>query len=950
MRLAPVRGGAAARSSVTMSDELLSHVAAVLAPFSESDASPAASPPGAPAADVPTSFAADARALNTRARAMPRSIQVVPVSVPDTFGRDRLVTFDIAPTGGATIVPPLQGRLATGGAGPRVLMVAVSVPAAALAGPRTVGQVRFTQGDLTIPVPLDLDVARVPGATFRLAQQLFGARPGERLVIHYLLTNSGNGPDTFDVTVVVPPQWRADQAPRRYALDAGATVSGDVSVTVPSASVSGIYHVTLHASADGHALATGDAVIELLETPGGKALGPRLVAGVVSVLEDSGRANPVFGLELQGPVTDQVQAFGRLVQASEPGEVDPRGLARVGYFVGAPFLTLSAPNWTATGGSTGRSFSDITGVSAYGRGLSVGWNNPQLSASGLAATPTSVAPGGDGGHLLGVRLADQILPGGGQVNATLTDFDDPQLAPRRLQAVGVGAVSPVFSGMTLSGEVAQRDYDAGSGIGWLTELKRQTREDYGSLRIEHAPGGSTAFAYARDAVSAVASRMVGPRAAIGAAYWSSDDDTPTFSSLHTVGWSITPRYDLSDRSALTLEARSNSFDAQSAAGLIGNAETTVRLGLSDQRGTLFLSGSASVGTTTQTLGFPGTPTVATTAGRQSVSASAGMATGRGTVELSAGYDHSGAGIGLLTNAIVLGLRASGVPLGRGLHSPILNGELDYYSWLGDRAAVTVARVGIVAPLPGDLSLTVDIERNPFLTGLDGGARIIPVVKIERAMHLPLGSLQPTAKGEVFEDRNGNGVRDPGEPAIAGAVVRRGSETFVTDQSGKFRFYDKGDTPVHLDETSLPFGMIANTAAPAERQPAKDVKIGVIPTADVDVNLVPTADSSGRIPQGDFTGVQVQATDTSGAAWSAWADKKGHAHFSALPPGHYHLQFDFGALREPVHLHEPVPDFVVEPGHAVAPITVPVYPRPVRLFDGGHGGRGLSSHLGTSVTP
>jgi len=874
--------------------------------------------------------------LGARASALPRTIQVFVVPVPPVFRAGEPVAYTITPMGGATIIPPLEASVA--GLGPRTIMVAASVPAGALAGERTIAHVRFAQGNLSLIVPLDLDVSQVEGAVLRLAQQLFGVRLGERVVIHYFVTNSGNGVDTLDVTVVPPPDWRAPDAPRRYVLGPGQSASGEATVTVPQASVSGVFRVTLTASSKGRPVASADAVLQLLESPGGKALGPTLVAGMASVLADSGRAIPVIGLELRGPVTPEVQAFGRLVQAADPGAVDPRGLSRVGYFVGAPFLTLAAPQWQVTGGATGRSFSDVTGVSAYGHGASFNWSDAQWTVEGLAAAPAGVAPGAVGGHLLGVRVAGHLQPGG-EVTATLTDLNDPQLVPRRLQALGLGAVSPPFSGVTVSGEVADRQFGSGGGLGWRTELKRKGRDDFGQLTLVHAPGGSMAFAHARDELSAVASRGFGRRLSVGAGYWTSDDASSVFSRLHTFGWSLAPRFDLDSHTSLALEARSNSFEAASAAGLLGNGETVVRLGMTGQRGTAFFSGGVAVGSASQTAGVPGGATIVTSAGRRSLAAGGGVATGRGTLELSGSFEHNGAGIGLLTDAYVLGARATRVFLTRGPGSPELSAQVQRYGWFGARPSVTVARFGLTAPLPGALALTLDVEHNPFLSGLVGGTRWIPVIKIERAMHLPLGGLQPVARGEVFEDRNANGVRDAGEPAVLGAVVRRGSETIVTDRSGRFRFYDRAAAPVRLDETSLPFGTIPNTSASPERQPPKAIEIGLIPTADADVQLVAAADSNGRTAQVEFTGVQLRAVDTAGNVWMARADSAGRAHFSALPPGRYQLEIDLSGLREPVRLRDRVPGFLVEPGRAVPLLTVPVYPRPIRLFD--PSGRGMA---------
>jgi alpha-galactosidase-like protein len=877
-------------------------------------------------------------------RAAPRTIQVFMVPVPLQLRSDRPVAFVVVPTGDATILPPLQGMLPAGGGPVRSVTVVASVPAGARAGARRIAEVRFSQqGADAAAVPLELEVSQVRGAALRLTQQLFGARPGERVVMHFLLTNTGNAPDTLDLTVALPADWSPNVEPKRYVLARGQTASGDVIVSVPNRALSGAFRVRLSAFSGRSDVADADAVIELFQAPGGRAtLGPRLVAGVATVLAPGEPAAPVFGFELSGPLTDHLQAFGRLIQPTNGGSADQRDLPRVGYFVGAPFLTLVAPTWQFTGGATGHSFSDVTGTSAYGRGASFSWSDSQATLAALAAVPAPVGEGTGSGHLLGLRVGTALGRPGGQLSATVTDLEDPQFGGRRLQAVGVGAVSPPFAGVTVSGELAERRFSAGEGLGWMTDLTRQTRQDFGELRFIHAPGGSTAFARARDEFSAVGSRGFGGRLTVGAGVWSSDDDNTTFSRLHTSGWSLAPRFDLTAHTSLELEARASGFEAQSAAGLLGNGETVVRLGVTTQRGAMYLSGSGSVGSASQKASLPGGPLIETSAGRQSVRAVGGVAAERGTVELSGSFEHNGAGVGFLPLQYVVGVRLTRVALSSAPGTPLLSVGVQRYGWFGDRPDVTVARVGVEALLPGDLALTVDAERNPFLTSLTGGARWIPVVKLERGVRVPVGALEPAAKGIVYQDLNGNGVRDRGEPPVAGAVVRRGSETVITDRSGRFRFYERTEAPVRLDETSLPFGLIANPARPAERQPLQQVEIGLIPTTAVDVQLVPTADSTGRLPRVDLTGVGVQAVDTAGNVWTARADSGGRARFYALPPGHYRLQADFSGLREPVRLQGPAPSFIVAPGRAVPLLTIPVYPRPIRIFDPGNRGSSARS--------
>ncbi|MFQ3669013.1 MAG: calcineurin-like phosphoesterase C-terminal domain-containing protein [Fimbriimonadaceae bacterium] len=70
-----------------------------------------------------------------------------------------------------------------------------------------------------------------------------------------------------------------------------------------------------------------------------------------------------------------------------------------------------------------------------------------------------------------------------------------------------------------------------------------------------------------------------------------------------------------------------------------------------------------------------------------------------------------------------------------------------------------------------------------------------------------------AEGVVFNDRNGNGVRDPGEPGIAGVCVSNGREVVRTDADGRWRLPIDNDTilfvikpsgwAVPVDENQLP---------------------------------------------------------------------------------------------------------------------------------------------------
>ena len=52
--------------------------------------------------------------------------------------------------------------------------------------------------------------------------------------------------------------------------------------------------------------------------------------------------------------------------------------------------------------------------------------------------------------------------------------------------------------------------------------------------------------------------------------------------------------------------------------------------------------------------------------------------------------------------------------------------------------------------------------------------------------LALPAAADTARGYVFEDLDRNGVRDPGEPGIAGVRVSNGRDVVETDRDGAWR--------------------------------------------------------------------------------------------------------------------------------------------------------------------
>ena len=183
---------------------------------------------------------------------------------------------------------------------------------------------------------------------------------------------------------------------------------------------------------------------------------------------------------------------------------------------------------------------------------------------------------------------------------------------------------------------------------------------------------------------------------------------------------------------------------------------------------------------------------------------------------------------------------------------------------------------------------------------------------------------PGTSGYVYEDLNGNQRRDHGEPGVPGAIVRRGSETTVSDPSGKYRVSGDPTKAVTIDEASLPDGWTPSAAARG------DLSVTLSTSAEVELIVAPRSGISAV--QVDLSKAHVIARDGAGREWGARMTGPTTATFEALPVGTYKLEFDLSELSEPLVPRAPVPLLVVS-GKESQSIAVTLDPRPIRLWKG-----------------
>jgi hypothetical protein len=181
---------------------------------------------------------------------------------------------------------------------------------------------------------------------------------------------------------------------------------------------------------------------------------------------------------------------------------------------------------------------------------------------------------------------------------------------------------------------------------------------------------------------------------------------------------------------------------------------------------------------------------------------------------------------------------------------------------------------------------------------------------------------PGTTGYVYQDMNGNHRRDRGEAGVAGAIVRRGSETSIADENGKYRVGGNGAQPVVVDEASLPDGWTGSGPSRG------DLAVSLSRSAQVELVVAPRSGISAV--EVDLTKALVIARDAAGREWSARMTGPSTATFDALPVGVYTLDFDLTQLGEPLAPRGEVPPLVVD-GKESRSLTITLDPRPIRMW-------------------
>jgi alpha-galactosidase-like protein len=891
---------------------------------------PASSQPGSASARIAADNAYSSSAVTTTgasvtASGAPRSYQVISIPVPEALSQARHIEIVVTPRGDFQILGS-RTRSIDVNPGRARIAVTVGVPAAAVAGKTIAAEVRFyATGSPILVVPVEIDVTLVRKIILRPAAGALNAQAGNDVILPFDIANAGNAVERVSTDVELPSGWASRDAHQSsLELAPGETIKRRLRLKVPPLSATGSSFVRVSLRSGQDTVASEMMTVEVFNSSSiGRQAGPLITSSVAQATDENGRASRLVSLSATGALYDSVRVDARFSEGTAFGGAASNAFAHLGAYQSSASVTLSAPSGQLSVGNTGTSFSDLTGLYPYGQGALLHLQHPDWSVLALGALSMASVGMTERKPMVGVRAERQF--GVAQLSGSVSHLADAGLSPRRLDAAGIGAALPAPFGSTFKAEVAQRRFDSGDGLGWSSQLVRQRPESNEELRITHAPGGGDAFARATNELVANLSERVSSRSAVSVSAWRTSDVTSVFTGLKSNGYSLRPQYTLFGRTTMALEGRSYVFDATSrptasgGGGGFGNREQQLGASLSTYLRQYYLNSSAYLGNVTRTVSPTGLPTVIDRTPRNYWTTNAGWSGVGGIIELQMRIEQTRDRGGFVNQQSLFGVRGEQVVL-PWLGGVRAEGELQRVNGFGDERSAIV-RAGFAIPLMNAFAIQIDAERNSIFRATSGRVPWVFGVRLEHALTVPM-LRTPGTSGYVYQDLNGNQRRDPNEPGVPAAIVRRGAETAVADASGKYRVGGDIHQPISVDEASLPDGWSANGTG------QNDLSVTLSTSAEIELVVAPR--SGIAAVQVDLSKAHVIARDSAGREWGAVMTGPTTATFQSLPVGSYRLDFDLSELSEPLVPRGPLPVLNVT-GKESKSITITLDPRPIRMW-------------------
>jgi hypothetical protein len=856
----------------------------------------------------------------------PRSYQVVSIPVPEMFANAPEIDVEITARGQFVVLGSGVRKLGEPRTRKSRLTITIGIPASSLAGKLIAAEARFSAASVgTLVVPVEMEVALVRDLVIRTGAAPLTGHAGTDIVVPFEIVNRGNAKETVHAELDLPSGWPTrGQKSSAIVIEPGASIKRRARVAIPALSSTGSSFVRVDLREGSAILGSSTIRIEVSNAASiGRDAGPRFVSAISHTSDELGRPSRLATFHANGALFDSVRVDARMSHGSQLGGAASNALSRLGTFPTPPSLVLSSSQGQLSVGNTGTSFSDLTGLYPYGQGALLHLEKPTWGFTALGARSIATLGSGKAQPMFGVSA--NRLVGEFRASASISHLSDGAASPRKLDAVGVGGSAPSLFGSTLNAEVAHRRFLSGSGFGWSAGMIRSQPESDQQLMFTHAPGGSDAFARATDEVILRLMERFTPRASVSGSAWRTSDETAVFSNLNSNGFSLRPQYEVLRNTTLSLELRSYLFDATtrqgstSAGGAFGNREQQFGIGLSTSLRQFYVFSSAYLGTVTRTVTPMGQQTLTDRTPRNYWATNAGWSGVGGKIEIQTRIEQTRDAAGFVNQQNLYGIRAEQVVL-PALGGVQAEGEVQRVNGFGDEHS-TIMRAGFAVPLVQGFAFKINVERNSIFRSITGRAPWIFAARFEHTLALPMVR-KPGVSGYVFQDLNGNLQRDRDELGVPGAIVRRGAESAVADNGGKFRVGGDPGQPIVLDEASLPEGWIATGA--------RDGNLAISLSASAEIHLVVASRPGIAEAELDLGKARVIARDSAGREWSARMNGSATAVFDALPVGTYTLVFDLSELSEPLVPRSPLPILVIN-SREPRSVTVTLDPRPIRMW-------------------
>lgn len=831
---------------------------------------------------------------------------VTVVAAADAVPGDTL-RYTLEAAGGVRVFGAREGTVLARDAGAVRIPFTLGLPAHATAGSFVVGtvEIRGPRGEVWTQ-DLAVDVIARRDASFWVGADTLMASASDVIELGYRLWNRGNATDTFAIRVEAPPGWEDHVLPARVAVTPGDSAAGTIRLVPPATGQGGGEH-TIRIELEGPGLRRSAMVTVALVSDDSWLGDLAHIPGTVFVGSSAG-GGPGTGLALQA--AGSIRSGTRVALALRHAESLIPPTAFRGELSGPRVrLDVDGEEWHLAAGDVFMSGDAFSGPFQQGRGVEARVESGRLLGAALVASPASYTPLHQDGHL--VKARGELGTPYGQVGVRFSAVARGGGLLGDHRATGGGVT------YALQGERHRLDAMAGlvrvgSGSDHRTGFAGTARYRWdaaaGSItaRLQTTPGTTRrATSYGREAfVSALV--RVAPRLALTGWGFATAAPLVTGEPYPTSrGGAGGFRVDLSPEANLDVTAGiRETDDVGDARG--GGRIRSVRTGLDLPLGPARFESDLELGT------------VSDAGTRPLRDLRAGVRWLAGSQWAWLGLSHYDVGLGpaathldLAGSLAVLTARLQG-----GLNLP-LGGTP------GRRVSVWTA---MDVPVTSDFDLVVGID---YASAGNDPARLALGVRRRIGLPLPLGR-RAVVEGVVFEDRNGDRLRDPDEAVLSGIEVRLGALRTVTDERGRFRFFDAGPGALRIPATALPVGSIV--PAGVYLPTTGTVDIPVVRTAVLE--LVVFLDRDGDGARDDVErlaeGAVVSLIDAGGRPRDATTDARGWVRFGNVEPGEYTVR-----VRRPLPDDSPFETRVtLEPGSRVRrTLAVPIRGREIRLRNG-----------------